>query len=164
MLVYMSIFDNFVKIIISGMSVLDSVRVLIYRVHEKGLEVFLINNEMENDPEVWNLPEGFYGQISNNLKTVGKNLIDLEPTNGADGLRVKTLAIEGDWHDIPSIRGILKHDMKLAKKILRERLPGSEKGAYFAVKECFKKVLPHEYEAIKELKEIIADRNAVKNI
>ena len=28
------------------MSVLDSVRVLIYRVHEKGLEVFLIKNEM----------------------------------------------------------------------------------------------------------------------
>ncbi|HMT00127.1 MAG TPA: hypothetical protein PLQ57_01650 [Saprospiraceae bacterium] len=146
------------------MSVLDSVRVLIYRVHEKGLEVFLINNEMVEDPEIWNLPEGFYNQIKGHIASKGKNLIDLEPTVQSDGSEVKTLAVEGDWHDIPSIRGILKHDIKLAKKILKERLPGSEKGAYFAVKECFKKVLPQEYEAIKELKDIIADRNAVKNI
>ena len=146
------------------MSVLDSVRVLIYRVHEKGLEVFLINNEMDEDPEIWNLPEGFYSQIKGQIAAKGKHLIDLEPTVHDDGSKIKTLAVEGDWHDIPSIRGMLKHDIKLAKKILRERLPGSEKGAYFAVKECFKKVLPQEYEAIKELKDIIADRNAVKNI
>ena len=65
---------------------------------------------------------------------------------------------------MPSIRGMLKHDIKIAKKIIKERLPGAEKGTYFLVKECFKKVLPHEYAAIKELKEILADRNAVKNI
>ncbi len=146
------------------MSVLDSVRVLIYRFHEKGLEIFLINNEMENDPEVWNLPEGFYGQLTNSLKGAGKSTIDLEPATNDDGSKCKTIAVEGDWHDIPSIRGMIKHDMKLAKKIIHERLPGSEKGSYFAVKECFKKVLPQEYEAIKELKDIIADRNALKNI
>lgn len=146
------------------MSVLDIARVLIYRFHEKGLEVFLINNEMENDPEVWNLPEGFYNQITNNIKFCGKNLIDLEPSQNTDGSKTKTLAIEGDWHDIPSIRGMLKHDVKLAKKILKERLPGSEKGTFVAAKECFKKVLPHEYDAIKELVEVITDRNSVKNI
>lgn len=146
------------------MNVLDKARVLIYRVHEKGLEIFLINNEMQDDPEVWNLPEGFYNQLSSNINFAGKNHFDLEPTQDENGSNVKTLAIEGDWHDIPSIRGMLKHDVKLAKKILKERLPGSEKGAYFAVKECFKKVMPHEYEAIKELKDIITDRNAVKNI
>ncbi len=146
------------------MSVLDTVRVLIYRVHEKGLEIFLINNDMVNDPEVWNLPEGFFGQLRNNLTEEGKHTIELESTENADGSSTKTIAVEGDWHDIPSIRGMIKHDMKLAKKIMKERLPGSEKGAYFAVKECFKKVLPQEYEAIKELKDIISDRNAVKNI
>ena len=57
--------------------------------------------------------------------------------------------MEGDWHDIPSIRGILKHDIKLAK-ILRERLQ-AVKGCLFC-KECFKKVLPQEYETIRELK------------
>jgi hypothetical protein len=146
------------------MSVLDKVRVLIYRVHEKGLEIFLINNEMEVDPDVWNLPEGFSGQLKQNLIGAGRMFIDLEPSMDEDGSNVKTLAVEGDWHDIPSIRGMLKHDMKLAKKIMHERLPGSEKGTYFAVKEAFKKVLPKEYEAIKELKEIVNDRNALKNI
>jgi hypothetical protein len=145
------------------MKVLDKVRVLIYRVHEKGLEIFLLNNEMEIDPDVWNLPEGFYGQLKSNLLGAGKNTIDLNETEGEDG-HIHNIAVEGDWHDIPSIRGILKHDMKLAKKIMSERLPGSEKGAYFAVKEAFKKVLPQEYEAIKELKDIISDRNALKNI
>jgi hypothetical protein len=146
------------------MSVLDKVRVLIYRVHEKGLEIFLINNEMEADPDVWNLPEGFSGQLKQNLIGAGKMFIDLEPSLEEDGSNMRTLAVEGDWHDIPSIRGMLKHDMKLAKKIMHERLPGSEKGTYFAVKEAFKKVLPKEYEAIKELKEIVNDRNALKNI
>jgi hypothetical protein len=146
------------------MSVLDCVRVLIYRVHEKGLEIFLINNEMVEDPEVWNLPEGFHGQLKNSLMDRGRNTIELEPSSNEDGSSTKTIAVEGDWHDIPSIRGMLKHDMKLAKKIMKERLPGSEKGGYFAVKECFKKVMPHEYEAIKELKEIISDRNSIKNM
>ena len=146
------------------MSVLDLARVLIYRFHEKGLEVFLLNNEMENDPEVWNLPEGFFSQLKNNIVNGGKNTIELEPSQNSDGSKTKTFAIEGDWHDIPSIRGMLKHDLKLAKKIIKERIPGSEKGSFVAAKECFKKVLPHEYEAIKELVEVITDRNSVKNI
>jgi hypothetical protein len=146
------------------MSVLDSVRVLIYRVNEKGLEIFLMNNDMQNDPDVWNLPEGFYGQFTQHVNAIGKNLIDLESDMDDKGNTTKNIAIEGDWHDIPSIRGILKHDMKLAKKIIHERLPGSEKGTYFAVKECVKKVLPQEYAAIKELKDILLDRNTVKNI
>ncbi len=75
------------------MSVLDSVRVLIYRVHEKGLEVFLINNEMDEDPEIWNLPEGFYNQIKGQITAKGKNLIDLEPTIQDDGSKIKPLAV-----------------------------------------------------------------------
>ena len=33
------------------MSVLDTVRVIIYRFHEKGLEIFLVNSDLENDPD-----------------------------------------------------------------------------------------------------------------
>lgn len=146
------------------MSVLDTVRIMIYRFHEKGLEIFLLNNEMENDPQVWRLPEGLNDDMGHKFLNIGKEAISLETISNEDGVDVKTMAIEGDWHEIPSIRGMIKHDIKLAKKIVKERLPGSEKGSYFAVKEAFKKVLPHEYEAIKELKDILADRNAVKNI
>ena len=116
---------------------------------------------MENDSDIWKLPEG----LSHTLRNDGKlSVIDLESVVDEKGQKIKTLAIEGDWHDIPSIRGMLKHDIKLFKSIVKENLPGSEKGAYFAVKEAFKKVLPHEYKAMKELREILFDRNSITNI
>ena len=144
------------------MSVLDLARVVIYRFHEKGLEIFLINNEMDKDQDIWQIPQG----LSESIRKKGnvKNIIDLDTTEDEQGRTIKTLAIEGDWHDIPSIRGMLKHDVKLVKAIVKENLPGSEKGAYFAVKEAFKKVLPHEYKALKELKDVLFDRNSVTNI
>ncbi len=146
------------------MGVFDYARVMIYRFHETGLEIFLINNEMDKDPDIWKLPEGVGIEFRTKIESLGRDTIDLEDVASPDGNQIQTLAIEGDWHDIPSIRGMLKHDMKLAKKILKEKLPGSEKGAFIAAKECFKKVLPHEYSAIKELKDILSDRNTVKNI
>lgn len=144
------------------MSVLDIARVIIYRFHEKGLEIFLINNDMENDQNIWRIPSG----LAEALRESGKieKVITLDPTEDEDGRSVRTLAIEGDWHDIPSIRGMLKHDVRLVKSIVRENLPGSEKGGYFAIKEAFKKVMPQEYKALKELREILFDRNSVTNI
>jgi len=143
------------------MSVLDLARVIIYRFHEKGLEIFLINNDMDKDQEIWRIPQG----LSNSIRENGDvNVIDLDTTEDENGRSVRTLAIEGDWHDIPSIRGMLKHDVRLVKTIVKENLPGSEKGAYFAVKEAFKKVMPQEYKALKELREILFDRNSVTNI
>lgn len=144
------------------MSVLDLARVIIYRFHEKGLEIFLINNDMDTDKDIWQIPQG----LSESIREKGhlKNIIDLDVTVDENGRTIKTLAIEGDWHDIPSIRGMLKHDVKLVKAIVKENLPGSEKGAYFAVKEAFKKVMPHEYKALKELKDVLFDRNSVTNI
>lgn len=144
------------------MSVLDLARVIIYRFHEKGLEIFLINNEMDKDQDIWQIPQG----LSESIREKGhlKNIIDLDTMVDENGRTIKTLAIEGDWHDIPSIRGMLKHDVKLVKAIVKENLPGSEKGAYFAVKEAFKKVMPHEYKALKELKDVLFDRNSVTNI
>jgi hypothetical protein len=39
-----------------------------------------------------------------------------------------------------------------------------EKGTFFVVKEAFKKVLPHQYEFLKELKDVLTDRNSLKNM
>lgn len=144
------------------MSVIDLARVIIYRFHEKGLEIFLINNDMEQDAKIWKIPKGLTSSIQegDRLRTV----INLDPTEDEEGRTIRTVAIEGDWHDIPSIRGMLKHDVKLVKAIVRENLPGSEKGTYFAIKEAFRKVLPHEYKALKELREILFDRNSITNI
>ena len=117
---------------------------------------------MENDQNIWRIPSG----LAESLRESGKieKVITLDPTEDEDGRSVRTLAIEGDWHDIPSIRGMLKHDVRLVKSIVRENLPGSEKGGYFAIKEAFKKVMPQEYKALKELREILFDRNSVTNI
>lgn len=141
------------------MSVLDSARVIIYRFHEKGLEIFLVNSDMENDPDIWKLPKG------NNMPHV-PNLesIHLETQTDEEGRAIKTLAVEGEWHDIPSIRGMLRHDVKLVKSKLIEAAPEMEKGGFFAVKEAFKKVMPIEYKALKELKSILRDRNLTKYI
>ncbi|HMT53035.1 MAG: hypothetical protein KAX53_03925 [Saprospiraceae bacterium] len=144
------------------MSVLDLARIIIYRFHEKGLEIFLINNEMKQDNDIWKIPQGLTHQLKEDALL--KNVIDLDETEDEHGRTIKTFAIEGDWHDIPSIRGMLKHDVKLVKSIVKENLPGSEKGAYFAIKEAVRKVMPQEYKAIKELKEILFDRNSVTNI
>lgn len=142
------------------MSVLDLARVIIYRFHEKGLEIFLINSDLENNPEIWKIPEGAH----HDLLTKKDTLINLDSSVDEHGRTIRTYAIEGDWHDIPSIRGMLKHDINLVKTIVKENLPGSEKGTYFAVKEAVKKVLPHEYKALKELKEVLFDRNSVTNM
>jgi len=61
---------------------------------------------------------------------------------------------------MPSIRGLIKHDLKMVEGKIQEL----EHGTYVAAKEAFKKVLPHEYAVIKELKDILFDRNLIKNI
>ena len=143
------------------MSVLDTARVIVYRFHEKGLEIFLVSSDLENDPDIWKLPKGQAHVVT---QMPNKESIHLEPQTDIDGRMVKTLAVEGEWHDIPSIRGMLKHDVKLVKSRLIEAAPEMEKGGFFAVKEAFKKVMPEEYKVLKELKSILRDRNLTKYI
>ncbi|MBT8231091.1 MAG: hypothetical protein HKO66_12815 [Saprospiraceae bacterium] len=140
------------------MSVLDSARLIVYRCHQKGLEILLIPNDMDNDPDIWQLPDLNVHQAPN------QNYIELEGSTDDQGKNVSNIAIEADWHDIPSIRGIIKHDVKLVKSKIKSIVPGIEKGTYFTIKDAFKKVLPREYQALKELKDIILDRNQILNV
>jgi len=144
------------------MSVLDLVRIVVYRCHEKGLEVFLMDSDLQSNPEIWKTSQKQLDEVKQNKPNL--NIIELEPSINSDGNSVRTYAIEGDWHDIPSIKGLLKYDIKLAKDTIKEMVPGIEKGAYVAMKEVTKKVMPREYECLKELKEIITDRNLLKYI
>ncbi len=141
------------------MSVLNQVRLVVYRYHEKGLEFLLINPELAKDPSVWKLPEGEYNSLQKQ-----QNFIELDPQLDDHGNQYKTLAIEADWHEIPSIRGIIKHDVKRVKNKIKETVPELEKGSYFVAKEAFKKVLPNEYRTLKEIKDILLDRNILMNI
>ncbi len=143
------------------MSVLDIARVIVYRFHEKGLEIFLLNNEMEIDPDVWKLPEGNIQRVD---PAKVRESIDLEPILDTHGRTIKTYAIEGEWHDIPSIKGMIRHDIKRIKSKMIEVAPETEKGGFFVVKEAFKKLMPDEYKAVKELKSILRERNLTKYI
>jgi len=140
------------------MSVLDPVRIVLYRMHEKGLEILLVSHDMQNDPDIWKIPATAITELNDS------NFIELEFQKDEEGKLFKTIAIEADWHDIPSLRGLIKHDAKLIKAKIKEVLPQVEKGAYFTIKEAFKKVLPAEYKALKELKDILLDRNISLNI
>jgi len=135
------------------MSVLDTTRLIVYRCHQKGLEILLINNTIDGDPEVWKIPSMDIQSSDSNQVIKLENILD------QDGKSLETIAIEGDWHDIPSIRGIIKHDVKRVKRKIKSFVPSLEQGSYFTIKEALRKVLPAEYKVLKELKDIILDKN-----
>ena len=143
------------------MSVFDLARVVVYRFHEKGLEFFLINAELDEDPDAWKIPDG---QMDGNMSNIAHQAIMLDHKANDRQPIARTVAIEGDWHDIPSIRGIIKHDVKRVKRKIKEVIPGAEKGAFVTFKDAVKKVMPEEYAVLKELKDIITDRNSILNI
>ena len=145
------------------MNVFDTVRVVVYRFHEKGLEIFLVNSGLEE--ENWRIPFTDIAKYTEQDVEVGDRFISIETSDHADGTSSITCAIEGDWHDIPSIRKLIKEDIKLVhSKIDKYVIPELEKGTYFAIKEAFKKVMPNEYKILHELKDILLHRNMLKNI
>lgn len=143
------------------MSVLDKVCLIIYRYAEKGLEIFLLNNDDEDNP-VWSIPQSEMPKhLHQSPLKHDPGLIELDPVV-KDGQPCRGVAVEGDWHDIPSMRSLVKQDVAYVKDKVKAVVPELEKGTYMAVKDAFKKVLPHEYHLLKELKEVLTDRNLVK--
>ena len=138
------------------MHVLDQARLVVYRCHEKGLEVFLVNTAFD---DTWRIP---FEKISKyDDQSLPKHLIDLGLVQGEDGQSLRTYAVEGDYHDIPSLRKLLSEDIDLVSSKAKYVL---DKGAFFAIKETLKKVIPNEYKVLHDLKDILMDRNAVLNI
>ena len=144
------------------MNVLDTARVIIYRVNKKGLEIFLVNAGDENTDN-WQIPSG---QVQKDtIPLNGKEeVIKLEPICQTNGQFKQTYAIEGDWHEIPSIRKVIKDDVRIVKTRIKQKFPELEQGTYFAVKEAIKKVMPEEYACLKELKDILIDRNQARYV
>ena len=138
------------------MHVLDQIRLVVYRCHETGLEIFLVNTDFD---DTWRIP--FEKIAKYDKDELQKLVIDLGPIEDENGKMVQTYAIEGDYHDIPSIRKLVKGDFDLVTSKVKYIM---DKGAFFAIKETFKKVLPNEYNALHELKEILSARNLLSNI
>lgn len=147
------------------MKVLDKVRLVVYRVHEKGLEVFLVDSNENPSDELFSIPNGeTANSFMESVNRSGLKMIALDPVDHPSGSKVAAFAIEGDWHDIPSIRALVKEDFKLVKTKIKEIIPEKKPGAYVLIKDAFKKVLPYEYSILKELKEILTEKNSIQNI
>lgn len=146
------------------MQVNEQVDVIIYRVRDNGLEVFLVNEETDLDAAQWKAPSA--GE--NAPDRLSTHCIELDPVTDADGAARKAIAVEADWHELPSLRALMYEDYRVAKEKAKQKIksfiPELEKGAFFAVKEAFKRVLPHQYAFLKELKEVLADKNQTKYI
>jgi hypothetical protein len=127
--------------------------VIIYRIRQRGLEVFLVNNELEGD--AWQFPQ------APTTKTMRSNGIELDPIE-KDGEEHRAVAVEGDWHDIPSLKGLIKQDLRLVTDKVFDEL--EKHGSYFVVKDAVKKLMPQQYAFLKELKEIIAEKNSVQDL
>ncbi len=144
------------------MSIFGKACLIVYRFAEKGLEIFLVNDAGDENP-VWSIPQQEFTSSADHLEE-DIQLIELDEVETEDGSKCRAIAIEGDYHDIPSIRSLMKDDMLYVKDRLITMIPELEKGTFVAVKEAVKKVLPYEYAFLKELKEILTDRNLTENI
>jgi hypothetical protein len=141
------------------MSVREYAKYVIYRVASKGLEVFLVRH----DDEDWKLPLG-KDELDAGSISQASQIINLEDLSEKDQEYFRAKAIEADYHDIPSLRALIREDVIEMKEKVGEFIPDLEKGAFFAVKEALKKVMPNEYAYLKELKEIVIDRNQIMNL
>ncbi len=135
---------------------------IIYRIRERGLEVFMLGDEKQQD---WTLPNHQTAQAKALPLEGNDKYISLDPVQQSDGKLEEGLAVEGDWHDIPSLKSLLIEDVEYVKVQIKQMGQDAlEKGAFVAIKEAFKRVAPHQYEMLKELKDIVSDRNSVKDL
>lgn len=119
----------------------------------------------ENNGEKWELPQQNMSKAAALPLPKDDKFIALDPVQQSDGAVEEGFAVEGDWHDIPSLKSLVMEDVQFMKDQIKQIIPDvMEKGTFVAVKEAFKRVLPHQYEMLKELKDIISDRNSVKDL
>ena len=140
------------------MKILDKARLIVYRMHEKGIEIFLLDTGLAEDENAWRFP-----MAKNDLPS-NVEWIELEPVDDGAGQTINAVAMRGDWHDIPSIRKIIKHDVHNITHKIKEVGSELEQGKFVILKEAFKRVLPAEYSMLKELKDVLIEKNVVTNI
>lgn len=133
----------------------EKANLIIYRFRERGLEIFLIN-----DKENWGIPSGKLRDEAPKDLVEEDKLIELDAVKQENGEMEEAWAVEGDWHEIPSLKGMLYEDALE----LKEKLKSMDNGSFFVVKEAVKKVLPHQYAFLKELKDTLVERNSTKDM
>jgi len=146
------------------MSIIDRAFLVVFRYAEKGLEIFLVKTEDEEmQSQLVEISEQFLTEIPLRFSDNAK-VIELDPIEDEDAGKIRAVAIEGDWHDIPSLRAMLKDDLHFMKDRVKKYIPNVDTGAFFSFKEVVKKAMRSEYQLLKELKDVLTDRNSINNI
>ena len=140
------------------MNLRKKVSLIIYRFRERGLEIFLLNDPEKKDN--WGFPQSDLNDNAIDTSEDRDEMIALDPVQQEDGALEEGWAVEGDWHEIPSLKSMLYEDAMQ----LKDKIKDIDSGTYMLVKDALKKVLPHQYEMLKELKDILTDRNSVKDL
>lgn len=119
---------------------------IIYRFRERGLEVFMTKQSDE-----WGLPGGDLSAQPEG------DFLHLEP--GED--RSEAVAVEGDWHEIPSLKEMLYQE----SAEFAEKIKDMEEGSFVTIKEALKSHLsPSKVQFLRELRDVITDRNSVRDM
>ena len=140
------------------MALVKQASLILYRYAEKGLEVFLLDKAKTG--EDLELPTG---ETCNCPSCDEHSIIQLESQEGE--ATEQAFAVEGDWHDIPSLKNLVKEDLIFVKDTVKDMVPDMmQKGTFVAVKVALKKVLPHQYKMLKELKDTLLERNSIQNL
>lgn len=132
------------------MDLIRKITLIIYRFRERGLEIFLLEGE---DASTLSLPEEQKISVLPEKFTDQATLISKEDDK-------ETWALELEEEDIPSLKWLLYEDAKYVS----EKLISGDSGTYIKVKDALKKVMPQQYKWIKELKDVLLDRNSVRDI
>jgi len=144
---------------------------LMYRYGTGGLEIFLVNDEADKSEgkTAWSIPNGRVNMDENSFHAAKREFaretgiepevqefIDLDCVECQDG-KVKAWAFEkSSVADLP-FNKILSTESPL--RLRRKHKMLVEKGTWFCTKEAIKKVFPAEVELIKELRDVLTDRN-----
>ena len=138
-----------------AMDIRDRLHLVIYRVRERGLEIFVRDDATADRLE---LPRGNAEFDLGALERLREEIIALDEADGDE--RSRGIAFEADYHDIPSLKGLLLDDARRLKR----QLTSGEEGSFVAVKEVAKRLLPQQYRLLSELRDILVDRNSTKYV
>ena len=132
------------------MDLIRKITLIIYRFRERGLEIFLLEGE---DASTLSLPE------EQKISVLPEKFTD-QATLISKGDDKETWALELEEEDIPSLKWLLYEDAKYVS----EKLISGDSGTYIKVKDALKKVMPQQYKWMKELKDVLLERNSVRDI
>ncbi len=155
-----------------AMSGKTSAGILLYRMAENGLEVFLVHPGgpywAKKDEKAWSVPKGEFETGEDSLDAAKRefkeetgfditgNFIELTPLRQPSGKVVYVWAVEGNI-DATSIKSNM-FSMEWPPRSGKEQdFPEVDKGGWFTIAQAQEKLLPGQRGFLEQLKKIIVD-------